>query len=266
MQMRTALATLLCLVLFWARAGAITPAPESNAKCRAEVLVTEANKLLEASKDVQALRKFEEAIKLDPASYEALWKISLLNTRIGLRYDDLLTQQNYFENAWYYADAALCTQPEGSDANYVMALAVYHKANITGMKERIQRIREIKFFLDAALCENPCHADALQLLARWHFRNANLNVAEKTAFKMFYGKLPLEASNEQAVEALQNAIRNNPSNISYYYDLACIYREMEKNDLCEVTLQEATELKLVTTEELEISRRCKMMLQEIGKA
>jgi tetratricopeptide (TPR) repeat protein len=264
--MRTVLATLICLTLFWSGAGATTSAPGSNAKCEAETLVTEANKLMEAAKDNQALKKFEEALKSDPVNYEALWKISLLNTRIGLRYDDLLTQQNYFENAWYYADAALCAKPDGSDANYVMALAVYHKANNIGMKERMQRTQEIKYFLDVALCENPRHADALQLLARWHYRNANLNLAEKTAFKMFYGNSPSEASNEEAIEALQRAIKYNPSNISYYYDLACIYREMEKNDLCEVTLQEASELKILTTEELEISRRCKLMLREIEKA
>jgi tetratricopeptide (TPR) repeat protein len=83
---------------------------------------------------------------------------------------------------------------------------------------------------------------------------------------MFFGGAPLGASNAEAVEALQNAIKFNPNNIAYYYDLAIVYREMEKPDLTIVTLEEAIDLKLITTEELEISRRCKNLLNEINKA
>lgn len=260
--MRAQLTVLLLMLLVWSAGGQQASAGSS----KTETLLQEANQLLAASKDNLALQKFEEALVLEPECYEALWKASLLNSRIGLRYSDLLTQQAYFEKAWQFADAALCADPEDGEGNYVMALAVYNKANVSGVKERMLRSKVIKFYLDAALCADPKHADAWQLLGRWNFRNANLSVPEKAAVNMFFGGIPLEASNEKSVDALQNAIKYNPGNIVYYYDLACVYRELQKPDLVEVTLLEASELSILTTEELEVSRRCKAMLREIQKA
>src|SRR5690606_31285083 len=124
----------------------------------------------------------------------------------------------------------------------------------------------IKFYLDEAICVNPEHADAWQLLGRWHFKNANLTLPERSAYKLFFGSTPPEASNQEAVAALQNAIKFNPENIAYYYDLALVYKELDKPDLSIVTLLEAQDLKLLTSEELEISRRCKSLLNKMNKA
>ena len=203
---------------------------------------------------------------MEPNCDEALWKASLLNSRIGNRYSDQISKLKYYENAWRYADAALCANPNDAEANYVMALAVYNKSLVLGLKERMQRTKVIKFYLDEALCANPEHADAWQLLGRWHFKNANLSLPERSAINLFFGGVALGASNEMAVEALQNAIKFNPKNISYYYDLAIVYNELQKPDLSIVTLQEAIDLKLITAEELEISRRCKNMLNQMIKA
>lgn len=227
-------------------------------------LLKEANLFYADAKDNLALQKFEEVLKLEPGCYEALWKSSLLNSRIGSRYGDVISKLNYYEKAWNYADQALCAFP-GAEANYVMALAIYNKALALNVRERMQNTHVIKFYLDEALCANPEYADAWQLMGRWHFKNANLNMAEKSAVNLFFGGVPLDASNERAIVALQNAIRYNPSNISYYFDLACVYRELENEDLSITLLQDAVNLKLLTSEELEISRRCKAMLDEMNR-
>ena|SRR5688572_1601002 len=227
-------------------------------------LLHQANQFYADAKDNLALQKFEEVLKLEPTCYEALWKSSLLNSRIGTRYSDVISKLNYYDKAWNYADQALCAFP-GAEANYVMALAVYNKALALNVKERMQNTKVIKFYLDEALCANPTFADAWQLMGRWHFKNANLNMAEKSAVNLFFGGIPLDASNERAVVALQNAIKYNPNNISYYFDLACVYRELENKDMSVALLQDAVNLKLLTTEELEISRRCKAMLEEMDR-
>ena len=234
------------------------------ATTKVKELLQEANLFYADSKDNLALQKFEEVLKLEPTCYEALWKSSLLNSRIGNRYSDVISKINYFDKAWVFADQALCAF-EGAEANYVMALAVYNKALALNVKERMQNSKVIKFYLDEAVCANPSYSDAWQLIGRWHFKNANLNMAEKSAVNLFFGGIPLEASNEQAVEALQNAIKFNPNNISYYFDLACVYRELEKEDMSMALLQDAANLKLLTSEELEISRRCKAMLEEMDR-
>jgi tetratricopeptide (TPR) repeat protein len=189
-----------------------------------------------------------------------------LYSRIGARFPDIISKLNYFESAWTFADRALCANNDGADGNYAMALAVYNKSLASGLKERMRATKVVKFYLDNALCEDAKHADSWQLLGRWYFKNANLTAAETAALNMFFNGAPLDASNEKAVEALQKAIKYNPDNISYYYDLALVYWELQKPDLCELTLEEAVDLKLVTAEELEISRRCKALLTKIDRS
>ena len=254
--------TAILLILFWSVAAGHQ---SLAAPTKVKMLLEEANVLYANAKDNLALQKFEEVLELEPACYEALWKASLLNSRIGNRYDDVFSKLNYFEKAWSYADAAQCAMPGYAEGNYAMALAVYNKALALNVKERMANTKVIKFYLDEALCAKPDFADAWQLLGRWHFKNANLNLAERSAVNLFFGGVPLDASNEQAVEALQNAIKHNPNNISYYFDLACIYRELEKEDMSQALLQDAISLKLLTSEELEISRRCKAMLEELDR-
>ena len=258
MQLRV---TFIYLLLFLGMAaGQRTLAATSEVK----LLLQEANLFYAEAKDNLALQKFEEALELDPTCYEALWKSSILTSRIGNRYSDVISKLNYYDKAWQFADKALCAFP-GAEANYVMALAVYNKAMALNVKERMQNSKVIKFYLDEAICANPTYADAWQLMGRWHFKNANLNLAEKSAVNLFFGGVPLDASNEQAVEALQKAINFNPNNISYYFDLACVYRELQKEDMSMALLQDAVNLKLLTSEELEISRRCKAMLDEMER-
>jgi tetratricopeptide (TPR) repeat protein len=250
------------LILFWAAAGQQVWAAAS----KGDALLQEARQLYATSKDAQALQKYQEVLEIEPNCYEALCNSSLLYSRIGTRFPDIISKLNYFESAWNFADKALCVNNDGADGNYAMALSVYNKALASGLKERMRVTKVIKFYLDKALCEDSKHADSWQLLGRWYFKNANLTAAETAALNMFFDGAPLEVSNEKAVEALQKAIKFNPENISYYYDLALVYWELQKPDLCELTLEEAGDLKLVTTEELEISRRCKALLSKIDKS
>jgi tetratricopeptide (TPR) repeat protein len=260
-QMRLRLKHILPLILFWIAAGL-----NASAATGTEILLKEARQLMAASKEAQALQKYEKVLETEPHNYEALCKASLLSSRIGNRFTDLISRLTFFEEAWQYADAAVCTDSVGCEGNYVMALAVYNKAMASGMKERMLRTRVIKFYLDKALLKNPKHADSWQLLGRWYYKNANLSLPEKAALKMFFEGVPVDATNEKALEALNKAIECNPSNITYYYDLAMVYRELQKADLYEVTLEQAIGLKLVTSEELEICRRCKALLTQLNKS
>ncbi len=253
---------LLIFLLFWSLTAQVNAYAATS---KVEVLLQEANTYFHSAKDNLALQKFEEALKLDAKCYEALWKASLLNTRIGNRYSDVISKIKYFDRAWKYADAALCERYWAAEANYVMALAVYNKGLASSVKDRMQSSKVIKYYLDEAICANPTYADAWQLMGRWHFKNANLNLAEKSAVNLFFGGVPLDASNEQAVEALENAIKYNPNNISAYFDLACVYRELQVNEKSKTMLQDAIGLKIMTSEELEISRRCKALLEEMDR-
>jgi len=227
-------------------------------------LLKEANSLLEQFKDSEALEKFQLILLDKPDHYEALFKASLLKSRIGARYTDETEKIQYYTAAKVYAESALKVQPKGADSHYAMALAINNLTMVTGPKDRLVNLHIIKEHLDKALNINPEHAAAWQLLGRWYYKVANLNFLEATATKFLTGVLPVGASNYRAIESLQKSIVLNPLNISGYYDLAIIYHDTKQITESIEVLKEALKLNLITSEDLEISRRCKAMLQQIS--
>ncbi|QNF35041.1 hypothetical protein HUW51_20820 [Adhaeribacter swui] len=227
-------------------------------------LVREANQLLGEYKDAEALQKFEEVLVVVPHHYEALYKISLLHSRIGLRYSDESQKSEHFLLAKNFAEKALEVNKHGSESNYVMALAISNLSFVSGAKARIGNLKTIKSYLDKSLAANPKNANAWQLLGRWHFKVANLNILECTISKILNGCAKTEASNALAVSALKKAIALDPNNLTYYYDLAVVYRETKEIDESIAVLQNATQLQPITSEDLELSRRCKVMLNELS--
>jgi len=227
-------------------------------------LLKEANSLLGQYKDSEALEKFKLVLLDNPDHYEALYKASLLNSRIGGRYIDETEKLQYFTSAKVYAESALQVQPNGADSHYAMALAINNLSMVSGAKDRLKSLSIIKDHLDKALRANPEHAAAWQLLGRWYYKAANLNFLETTASKFLTGSAPVGASNYRAIEALQKSITINPLNISGLYDLAIIYHDTNQTRQSIQVLQEALKLNLITSEDLEISRRCKAMLLQIG--
>lgn len=225
-------------------------------------LLQRAEQLLNNYKDTEALRLFEQVIAEAPDNYEALCRASFLHCRIGDRYADETRKKEHFSKAKEYALKAYELQPEDAESNYVMALSLSSVAMVAGPKERLEGINQVKSFLDAALVDNDKHAGAWHILGRWYFKMANLNFAEKAASKFLFGGVCGEATNEKAAEAIAQAVANEPANIRFYYDLASVYKEMKDTPACISTLEKALTLTFETKEELELSRRCRMMLQE----
>lgn len=227
-------------------------------------LVREANQLLIEYKDAEALQKFEEVLIADPKHYEALHKVSLLHSRIGLRYSDESQKSEHFLLAQDFAEKALKVNSIGAESNYVMALSITNVSFVSGAKARIASLKEVRNHLDIALATNPNYADAWQLLGRWYFKVANFNFFESAISKLLNGCSKQQASNSLAVACLKRAIELAPDNISFYYDLAVVYQEMNALDQSIAVLQNATNVQPFTTEDLELSRRCKAMLNAIS--
>lgn len=225
-------------------------------------LMQRAEQLLNNYKDSEALRLFEQVIEQSPDSYEALCRASYLHSRIGDRFADETRKKEHFEKARAYALEAYTLNPDDAEANYVMALSLGCSAMTLGPRQRLEGINQIKPFVDAALVNNEHHAGAWHILGRWYFKMANLNFAEKAASKLLFGGVEGEASNEQAAEAFELAIENDPKNIRYYYDLAIVYSEMGNIPAYTNTLEKAISLTVETKEELELSRQCRILLQQ----
>ncbi|GAB3196461.1 hypothetical protein GCM10027293_08970 [Pontibacter aydingkolensis] len=225
-------------------------------------LLQRAEQLLSSYKDSEALVVYEQVLEEAEDNYIALCKASYLHSRISERYTDETKKLQHVAKAREYANRAYAINPRDAESNYVMALSVGSQGLLSGPKERLSSIHEVKSFVDAALAADAKHAGAWHILGRWHFKMANLNFAEKAASKFLFGGVCSVSTNKDAADAIEKAIVYNPNNIRYYFDLALIYNEMKDTEACIATLTKALTLPLDTKEELELSRRCKIMLQE----
>ena len=229
-------------------------------------LLWEANQLFREFKDTEALEKFEQLIKEEPNHQEALCKATILSTRIGGRFNDDTRKGQYFEKALLLSSRALGVDSTKAEANYARALALGSMSQVSGFKDRLAYLATSKRYIDRTLAINDKHAGAWHLQGRWSFKVANLTLPEKAAskFLMQSGALPI-ASNQDALSAIAKAIELEPSNLLYYFDLARVQMDVDLKSECIETLQKALDQKLVTTEDLELSRRCKVLLQQMLK-
>ena len=226
------------------------------------LLLKQAEQLLGNYKDSEALLVYEQVLEKSTDNYVALCKASYLHCRIGDRFSDETKKLEHFAKAREYASRAYNLDPADAESNYVMALSIGCQSMVSGPKERLAGVHEVKSFLDAALAADAQHSGAWHILGRWYFKMANLNFAEKAVSKLLFGGVCNVATNQDAAEAINKAISLAPQNIRYYYDLALIYDEMKDKSSCIATLEKTKTLVFETKEELELSRRCKILLQK----
>ncbi|WP_192820984.1 hypothetical protein [Rufibacter sp. LB8] len=228
-------------------------------------LLWEANQLYREFKDTEALEKFELVLALDPAQQEALCKASILCGRIGNRYGDDTYKGIYFQKSLGYAQRALAVDSTHAEANFVTALSLSLLSQTSSLKQRMQHLVLIKRYLQSALTYDAMHSGAWHLLGRWNYKVANMSFAERAASKLFTQQDLLTVTNQEAITAIYKSIELEPSNLLYYYDLARVLHDADQTNECISILQKALDQKLVTSEDLELSRRCRLLLQEVMK-
>ncbi len=192
-------------------------------------LINEGDQLVKSMKEEEAVKKYQEALKLSPNDLDALIKTSEMNSIIGNRQKDKKNKEEYYNAARTYAESALKINATDADANYVMALAMGRMAMIKSGKEKVQHVRDIKKYADAALAVNPNHFKALHILGKWHLEVTMLNFAEKAALKVMYGGLP-PASLPLAILNFEKAKAIDPWFVLNYLELAKAYKENGQSD------------------------------------
>jgi tetratricopeptide (TPR) repeat protein len=192
-------------------------------------LIKEGEQLEKEKKDIEALKKYQEALQLSPSDKRSLYKCSELNSVIGNRQQDKKSKMEYFNAAKLYAETALKQDPNDADANFAMAMAMGRMALVSSGKEKVQNVREIKKYADLALAADPKHYKALHLLGKWNMEVAALNVAEKAALKLVYGGLP-SASVGAGIDFYEQCRRSNPNFILNYLELAKAYKINGQSD------------------------------------
>ncbi|GAB4091978.1 tetratricopeptide repeat protein [Flaviaesturariibacter terrae] len=208
-----------------------------------------------------AFETLKVAVKVNPSSYPALWKLSELCSRIGKRQSQKEQQLAYYRLGKSYAERAVTVNPSGADGYYVLAVAMGRMAMTQSGKERVHSVKDIRTYIEKALQLNPSHGRAWHVLGKWHYEVSNLGMFEKAALRIVYGGLP-PASLSESISCYERARQLEPDFALNYLELAKAYHKNNQDDKARECLRRLATVPLRTGDDAHIKQEGARMLKE----
>ncbi|PUZ21728.1 hypothetical protein DCC81_24370 [Chitinophaga parva] len=227
-----------------------------------EELLQQGDQLVKQMKEVEALGKYKEALKIQPNNLTALTWASLLDSREGNRQEKKDAKSRYFEEAKAYAAQAVAAGPNDPDANYAMAVAMGRIALISGAKDKVAASKDVKRYAELAIKLRPNFGQAWYVLGKWNYEVATLNAFERGAAKMLFGGIP-DGSLANAIADYEKCRQLDPGFILNYYDLAVAYKQNDQLDKAEEILRKVPALRPVSQDDPKIKADAKKMLEDM---
>ncbi|TCZ69332.1 hypothetical protein [Flaviaesturariibacter aridisoli] len=251
--MKTAVHLLLLGFLLFAR--------PAGAQSERELLET-AQRQEAALNEGAAFETLKVAVKVNPSSYPALWKLSELCSRIGKRQGRKEVQQEFYKLGKSYAQRAVTVNPTGADGYYALAVAMGRMALSQSGKERVNSVKEIRTNVEKALQLNPGHGRAWHVLGKWHYEVANLGMFEKAALRIVYGGLP-PASLQESIRCYEKARSLEPEFALNYLELAKAYHKAGQDDHARECLRKLPSLPNKTGDDAHIKQEGAKLLKDL---
>ena len=174
-----------------------------------------------------ALQNYEEAIKLDPKNYEALWKASRSAVDLGSYETNDKRREDYFKNAELYARRAVEVNPGDPEGHFNLARALGKNALTQSPRARIKYAKDVRDHALECLKISPNHAGCLHVMGMWNAEVMRLNGFTRMIAKNFLGgKIFDSASWAEAKRYMEASVASEPDRIVHHVDLAGVYRDM----------------------------------------
>jgi tetratricopeptide (TPR) repeat protein len=178
-----------------------------------------------------ALAHYEEAIKQDPKSYEALWKASRSAVDLGSAEANDAKRENYFKNAELYARRAVEVNPGDAEGHFHLARSLGKNALTQGPRARIKYATDVRAHALECLKINPKHAGCLHVMGMWNAEVMRLNGFTRMLAKNLLGGQVFGSANwNEAKRYMEEAVAAEPDRIVHHLDLAGVYRDMGEKD------------------------------------
>jgi tetratricopeptide (TPR) repeat protein len=178
-----------------------------------------------------ALAHYEEAIKVDPKSYEALWKASRSAVDLGTAESNDAKRENYFKNAELYARRAVEVNPGDAEGHFHLARSLGKNALTQGPRARIKYATDVRTHALECLKINPKHAGCLHVMGMWNAEVMRLNGFTRMLAKNLLGGQVFGSANwTEAKRYMEESVASEPDRIVHHVDLAGVYRDMGEKD------------------------------------
>ncbi len=184
--------------------------------------------------DAAALAEYEQAARLDPESFEALWKTGRAYMNVGdlvphEQKDHEAVQLKYFRTGAQYIERAVKINPNDSRAHFLKGAILGRQVRSMGRKQQVDAAYAIKAEIDKAIQLDPNNDLAWHALAYWNRTLAEVGGTARFFGNIIFGKIP-KGSYEEAVRGFQKAISINPNYCNHHIELARTYLDQEKKD------------------------------------
>lgn len=189
------------------------------------------------------LAHYEEAIKLDPKNYEALWKASRSAIDLGSFDRDDKTREDYFKSGELYARRAVEANPGDAEGHFHLARSLGKNALSQGPRARIKYATEVRAHALECLKINPKHPGCLHVMGMWNAEVMRLSgFTRMLAKNLLGGKVFSSANWADARKYMEESVANEPDRITHHVDLAGVYRDTGEKDKARAEYQAAMKL------------------------
>jgi tetratricopeptide (TPR) repeat protein len=202
--------------------------------------------------DQKALEHYQEALKLEPENYEALWKASRASVDIA----DIMPggdkaaneRQALYIQGTDLAKKAVKANPNDTWGHFQYAAALGKKLLMLGKKEQIDGSKEVRAEIDKAIELDPNNDLAYHALGRWHRRMAEIGGTSRFFGGIIYGSIP-KGSFEESEKNLKKAVELKPEFVNHHLELGKTYVALKKYDLAAAEFQKAIDLPKTTSKD-----------------
>jgi tetratricopeptide (TPR) repeat protein len=170
-----------------------------------------------------ALHHYEEAIKLDPKSYDALWKAAREAVDVG-EFAPAAERDSLYTLAEQYARRAVEANPGDAEGHFNLSRALGRRALSLGKRDRVKYAGDVRTHALEALKLNPKHAGALHIMGMWNYNVMSLSGMTRFMAKTFLGGKVFDSANwNDAQRYMEESVAADPGRLVHHLDLARVY-------------------------------------------
>jgi len=170
-----------------------------------------------------ALHHYEEAMKLEPKSYEALWKATREAVDVG-EYAPRAQRDSMYSLAEQYARRAVEANPNDAEGHFHLARALGRKALSLGKKDQVKYAGDVRAQALESLKLDPKHPGALHVMGMWNYNVMKLSGMARFMAKTFLGGKVFDSANwGDAQRYMEESVAADPHRLVHHLDLARVY-------------------------------------------
>jgi len=170
-----------------------------------------------------ALHHYEEAIKLEPKSYDALWKAAREAVDVG-EYAPPAERDADYTLAEQYARRAVEANPGDAEGHFNLSRALGRRALSLGKRDRVKYAGDVRTHALEALKLNPKHPGALHVMGMWNYNVMTLSGMTRFMAKTFLGGKVFDSANwNDAQRYMEESVAVDPGRLVHHLDLARVY-------------------------------------------